>query len=188
VRKGAEFFRHVNYDLLTGPTSRCAWTTAAISSRTRDRFDVATADLIQPVHAGAGNLYSREYFMLVRDALADGGLALQWIGHRSDAQYKLIMRTFLEVFPHTTLWFDGQLMVGSVTPLTLAPALVDGKRARPETRLALDEVGLDSFDTLTAWYVAGPDELRRFVGEGPVLTDDRPIVEYHRRCRRMIRR
>lgn len=181
VRKGADYFRHVNYGLLQRPNVTLRVDDGRnFLARTRDRFDVATADLIQPVHAGAGNLYSREYFTLVRDTLADGGLALQWIGHRSDAQYKLIMRTFLEVFPQTTLWLDGQLMVGSVSPLTLSPALVDGKRARPETRLALDEVGLDSFDTLTSWYVAGPDELRRFVGEGPVLTDDRPMVEYHR--------
>jgi spermidine synthase len=181
VRKGAEFFRHVNYDVL----NRENVTLRVDDGRnflagTRDRFDVATADLIQPEHAGAGNLYSREYFTLVRDALADGGLALQWIGHRSEAQYKLIMRTFLDVFPHTTLWLDGQLMVGSMTPLTITPALVDAKRARPETRLALDEVGLDSFETLASWYVAGPDELRAFVGDGPVLTDDRPVVEYYR--------
>lgn len=181
VRKGAEFFRHVNYDLLHRENVTLRVDDGRnFLARTRDRFDVATADLIQPEHAGAGNLYSREYFTLVRNALAEGGLALQWIGHRSDTQYKLIMRTFLDVFPHTTLWLGGQLMVGSVTPLTITPALVDGKRARPETRLALDEVGLDSFDTLASWYVAGPDELRAFVGDGPVLTDDRPLVEYHR--------
>jgi len=181
VRKGAEFFRHVNYDVLNRENVTLRVDDGRnFLARTRDRFDVATADLIQPEHAGAGNLYSREYFTLVRNALGEGGLALQWIGHRSDTQYKLIMRTFLDVFPHTTLWFDGQLMVGSVTPLTITPALVDGKRARPETRLALDEVGLDSFETLASWYVAGPDELRAFVGDGPVLTDDRPIVEYHR--------
>jgi hypothetical protein len=57
---------------------------------------------------------------------------------------------------------------------------VDAKRLRHETRLALDEVGLDSFETLASWYVAGPDELRAFVGAGPLLTDDRPMVEYHR--------
>lgn len=181
VRKGAEYFRHVNYDLLHRENVTLRVDDGRnFLARTRDRFDVVTADLIQPVHAGAGNLYSREYFTLVRDALAEGGLALQWIGQRSDAQYKLIMRTFLEVFPHTTLWLDGQLMVGSVTPLTLTPALVDAKRARPETRLALDEVGLDRFETLAKWYVAGPDDLRAFVGNGPVLTDDRPRVEYHR--------
>ncbi len=181
VRKGAEFFRHVNYDLLNRPNVRLRVDDGRnFLSLTAERFDVATADLIQPIHAGAGNLYSREYFTLVRDALAEGGLALQWIGQRPDTQYKLIMRTFLEVFPHTTLWLDGQLMVGSLQPLTLTPALVDHKRARPETRLALDDIGLDSFETLASWYVAGPDELRRFVGAGPVLTDDRPLVEYHR--------
>ena len=31
-----------------------------------------------------------------------------------------------------------------------------------------------------SWYTAGPDEMRRFVGDGPVLTDDQPLVEYHR--------
>ena len=71
-------------------------------------------------------------------------------------------------------------MVGGQAPLTLSPALVAAKRRATQTRAALDEVGLDSFETLTSWYTAGPDELRRFVGEGPLLTDDRPLVEYHR--------
>ena len=181
VRKGAGFFKHVNYDLLSRPNVRLRVDDGRnFLSLTRERFDVVTADLIQPIHAGAGNLYSREYFTLVRTALAANGLALQWIGHRPDTQYKLIMRTFLDVFPETTLWLDGQLMVGSVAPLTLSPALLDAKRAHPETRAALDEVGLDTFTTLTSWYTAGPDELRRFVGTGPLLTDDRPLVEYHR--------
>ena len=181
VRKGAGFFKHVNYDLLARPNVRLRVDDGRnFLSLTPDRFDVVTADLIQPEHAGAGNLYSREYFTLVRNALTHNGLALQWIGHRPDTQYKLIMRTFLEVFPETTLWLDGQLMVGSVTPLTLSPSLFDAKRGHAETRAALDEIGLDRFETLASWYLAGPAELRSFVGAGPVLTDDRPLVEYHR--------
>ena len=181
VRKGAEFFKHVNYDLFARPNVRVRVDDGRnFLSLTDQRFDVVTADLIQPIHAGAGNLYSREYFQLVHDAVADDGLVLQWIGHRSEAQYKLIMRTFLDVFPYTTLWFDGQLLVGSKRPLRISPAAFAAKRARAETRAALDEVGLDSFATLTSWYRAGPDELRRFVGEGPLLTDDRPLVEYYR--------
>jgi spermidine synthase len=135
---------------------------------------------MQPIHAGAGNLYSREYFSLVRDALASGGLALQWIGHRPPTQYRLIMRTFLEVFPHATLWFDGNLMVGSEMPLRLDPLVFAAKRRDPRTASALDEIGLHSFDTLCGWYTAGPEEMRRYVGEGPLLTDDRPLLEYHR--------
>jgi spermidine synthase len=181
VRKGAEFFKHVNYDLFARPNVRVRVDDGRnFLSLTDARFDVVTADLIQPIHAGAGNLYSREYFQLVHDALTDDGVVLQWIGHRPDSQYKLIMRTFLDVFPHTTLWADGLLRVGGKRPLRLARAPFEAKRANDVTRAALDEIGLDSFETLTSWFVAGPDELRRFVGDGPLLTDDRPLVEYHR--------
>lgn len=48
----------------------------------------------------------------------------------------------------------------------------------PGRREALAELGIDSFEALLGAYRAGPDELRRFVGPGPVLTDDRPLVEY----------
>ena len=181
VRRAAPFFAHISYDVLNQPN---------VSMRIDDgrnflllsgqTFDVITADIIQPIHAGAGNVYSREYFTLVRHALRENGLALQWIGHRPQTQYRLIMRTFLDVFPHTTLWFDGNLMVGSTKPLRLSEQLFVAKRSDPRTAAALDEVGLTSFDVLRSWYTAGPDDLRRFVGGGLVLTDDRPLLEYHR--------
>jgi spermidine synthase len=44
-------------------------------------------------------VYSKEYFTLVKNALHQDGVALQWIGLRPSIEYKLIMRTFLEVFP-----------------------------------------------------------------------------------------
>jgi spermidine synthase len=181
VRKASSFFAHINYDVLHRPNVRIAVDDGRnylmFSRRT---FDVITADIIQPVHAGAGNLYSREYFTLVRNALEDDGLALQWIGRRPFPQYSLIMRTFLDVFPNATLWLDGNLMVGSKHPLRVTREAFESKRSSPETAAALDEIGLRSFDILTSWYTAGPDAMRHFVGAGPLLSDDRPLVEYHR--------
>jgi spermidine synthase len=181
VRKAAVFFAHVNYDVLNQPNVRVRVDDGRnFLTLSGERFDVITADIIQPVHAGAGNLYSREYFSLVRAALNDNGLVLQWIGHRERSQYALIMRTFLDVFPHATLWFDGNLMVGSVTPLRLDPETVSAKLVSPVTARALEDIGLTSFDVLASWYTAGPEAMRQFVGPGPLLTDDRPLVEYHR--------
>jgi hypothetical protein len=34
------------------------------------------------------------------------------------------------------------------------------------------------FDRLVGQYIAGPKELRKLAGEGSILTDDRPRVEY----------
>ncbi len=180
VRKAAPFFAHVNYDLLNRPNVNVRIDDGRnFLSLTERRFDVITADIIQPGHAGAGHVYSKEYFTLVRNALKDDGVVLQWIGHRPFVEYTLIMRTFLEVFPHATLWNDANFMVGTLQPLAIDPGALDRLRQHPETREALDAVGLKNFADLRSWYTAGPDEMRAFVGAGPVLTDDRPLVEYH---------
>jgi spermidine synthase len=147
---------------------------------TSRRFDVITADIIQPNHAGAGLLYSREYFALMRRALRPGGLVLQWIGERPEAHYKALMRTFLDVFPDATLWHQGQLLVGSLEPLQVDVAALQVRMAVPATKAALAAVNFDGESTLASWYTAGPAAMHRFVGEGPLLTDDRPLLEYHR--------
>jgi spermidine synthase len=82
------------------------------------------------------------------------------------------------VFPHATLWHDGQLLVGSLGPLHVNPAAIEARMTSPVTRAAIEAVGFHGIDTLAAWYTAGPDAMRRFVGDGPILTDDRPLLEY----------
>jgi hypothetical protein len=32
---------------------------------------------------------------------------------------------------------------------------------------------------MVADYAASPSDLRRFLGPGPILTDDRPLLEYY---------
>jgi spermidine synthase len=172
------FFRGINNDVLRRPNVRLRVDDGRnyLLTTTR-RYDVVTADVILPIHAGAGNLYSEEYFRLVRGALEPGGLVLQWVSG-TEAEYKLIMRTFLRVFPNTTLWGDGSLMLGSVEPLRLRRADFERKLQSPAGPSIVATLGVKSFDKLLEQYVAGPDELRRYVGDGPVLTDDRPLVEY----------
>jgi len=172
------FFRGINFDVLRKPHARLIVDDGRNHLLLTDaRYDVVTADVILPIHAGSGNLYSAEYFQLVRQALRPGGLVLQWVAG-TEAEYTLIMRTFLSVFPETTLWFDGSLMLGSVEPLRLKKEEFDWKLAVPGRREALAAAGLHSFEDLLDAYLAGPDEMRAYVGEGPVLTDDRPMVEY----------
>ena len=180
VRKAAPHFAHINYDLINRPNVSIRIDDGRnFLALTDRRFDVITADIIQPGHAGAGLVYSKEYFTLVKNALQQDGVALQWIGLRPSIEYKLIMRTFLEVFPHATLWYEANFMVGTLKPLAIDPSALARMRQHPETREALDAVGLTQFEVLRSWFSAGPDEMRAFVGDGPVLTDDRPLVEYH---------
>jgi spermidine synthase len=178
VTAADRFFRPINGALLRQPHTRVLVDDGRnFLLLTKQRYDVITADVILPIHAGAGNLYSAEYFTLVRRALRPGGIAVQWIAG-TDAEYKLIMRTFLSVFPETTLWADGSLMIGAPEPLRLRRSDLEWKLQVPARRQMLAELGITNFEKLLALYRAGPDELRHYVGHGPLLTDDRPLAEY----------
>jgi spermidine synthase len=141
------------------------------------RYDVITADVIIPIFAGSGNLYSQEYFTLMRRALNRGGLVVQWVAG-TEAEYKTIARTFLSVFPQTTVWGDGTLLLGSIEPLQIRRSDFERKAQSPGRAEGLRDLGFDSFETLKKSFVAGPTELAVFVGDGEVLTDDRPLAEY----------
>ena len=182
VIEGASFYKRVNHNV----TDRDNVTFRVDDGRnflllTDDEFDVITADIIQPQHAGAGKVWSVEYWRLVRDALAADGVFLQWIGRdRPDPVYRMMVRSFLEVFPNATLWDGGQLLVGTKGPLRLDPVALEEKLTNPRFAKAFGRAGLSSADALLGRYTAGPDALRRFAGDGPRLTDDRPRIEYYR--------
>src|SRR6185295_6072827 len=119
VVNAAPMFTAINYGVLSRPNVRVRvddgrnWMLL-----TGKRYDVVTADVIHPIFAGSGNLYSAEYFRLMRSVLNRGGMVVQWVSG-TEAEYKTIARTFLSVFPETTVWGDGSLLLGSMEPLRL---------------------------------------------------------------------
>jgi spermidine synthase len=182
VVQGARlFFSGVNGDVLDQPNVDVRVDDGRNYMLTTDKkYDVITADIIVPEHAGAATVWSVDYWRVARDALKDDGIMVQWIPARYDAEYRYIMRSFLEVFPNATLWERGSMLVGSKHPLTLDRAAFERKLEDPQARAAMQAVGITDFDALVAKYTAGPDEMRAFVGHGPLLTDDRPRLEYSR--------
>jgi spermidine synthase len=172
VVAGAAYFTSINFNLLNRPNVKLHVDDGRnFMMMTRKKYDVITADIILPRHAGAGALYSKEYYELVRSRLAPGGVAMQWNGGDSESEYKMLMRTFVSVFPHTTLWGDGSLMLGSLEPFTLSASAYEARRT-----------GFEQFPwdiaTLKRIFIAGPEQIREFVGDGPILTDDKPLIEY----------
>ena len=184
VVEAAPFFSHVSGDVLRRENVVLRVDDGRNYLRmTSRRYDVLTADIIQPIHAGAGNLYSVEYFALARRVLRDRGLMLQWIGHREEHHYKLIMRTFLHVFPQATLWADGTLMVGSLAAAPLNRESYERRSLTPEVLFGLSRVGSTASMRCCADTPRAPTKCAASSADGPLLTDDRPLLEYHRSLR-----
>ncbi len=104
----------------------------------------------------------------------------QWVAPHDDYQYKMMIRTFLSVFPHVSLWLTSDLLIGSREPITLDLAETADRFASPRAREALASAGFDSPEAAAAAFVATREELEAYVGDGPILTDDRPVIEYFR--------
>jgi spermidine synthase len=175
VVEGARFFEDINFGLLTRPNVHLRVDDGRnYLLTTKKKYDIITADIILPRNAGAGALYAKEYFELVRRALADGGLALQWNGAATETPYKLIGRTFVSVFPETTLWGDGSLLLGTQQPFTFSQSTYERRRQDARFREFFDW----DLDTIRQSYIAGPPHLAAWLGQGPLLTDDKPVIEY----------
>jgi len=183
VLDAARRFDDVNFGVLDRPNLRVHVGDGRNWLLTTDeRYDVITADIMEPRSPGAGALWSREFWELARDRLTPDGIMLQWTDStRSAAEFAAIARTFLDVFPNGTLWWDGNYLVGTRQPLRLDRARFEAKvRDRPALRAMLERHGVATFDQLVARYTNGPDGVRAVVGDGPRLTDDRPLIEYWR--------
>ena len=132
VISAAPFFRVANADVLQRPNVHLAIDDGRnYLLRNRQLYDVVTADVVHPYDAGATNLYSVEYFKLVARSLTPNGIMVQWVSPGSAFEHSLIVRTFLEAFPNSTLWLGGDLLVGSPSPLRISQAELESRLADP---------------------------------------------------------
>ncbi len=69
------------------------------------QFDLILSEPSNPWMAGISNLFTREFYIQVREQLRPGGILTQWIHtyHFSLTDYCLIARTILDVFPHAAV-------------------------------------------------------------------------------------
>lgn len=146
----------------------------ALIMRSDKRYDVIEADALRPSSAYAGNLYSREYFQLLRAHLKPGGLAVTW------APTRRIHDTFLSVFPFV-LRFD-QIAIGSSDPIEFEPSTVLSRARDFSVQRYYRRAGLD-IDALVldhtppgASKLYGPQDSR--ADAGAVNTDLFPRDEF----------
>ena len=142
----------------------------------RQRYDVIIQDLFFPYRAGVGNLYTWEHYRHVRSRLAKGGRVGQWIALNQVGLPELqsLVRTFTDVFPHTSLWLTGGylLLYGGLEPLHLTwPTF----QQRFDTVPPITPTTISDF--LSMFVATGP-AVHHWAAKAPRNTDDNALIEY----------
>jgi len=160
--------------LLEDPRFRFVFTDGrSFIGRQMETYDVIEADALRPNSAYAGNLYSYEYFMLIRGRLNPGGLAVTW------APTERVRTTFLRAFPHVIQ--IGPILVGSVDPINYDPAVIRARAEDPFTLAYYARAGINHLAALAPLLTAA--DLRLDPASLPVQdinTDLHPRDEYSR--------
>ncbi|MGB7769690.1 MAG: fused MFS/spermidine synthase [Verrucomicrobiia bacterium] len=193
--RAAELFSKENNGVLQNPKAHVVIDDGRNYILTAPRkWPVIISDSTHPKSADSWVLYTREFYQLVHDHLTTNGVFVEWLPRHglTTAEYKIIVRTFLSVFPHTSLWVtQGMDAEGSCVPYTLLvgtsqPLSIDvtqlGARLREEpVRRDLERYGLDTPAGFLDSFLCSEITLRHWVGEGPVNTDNLPYTQYETR-------
>ena len=154
-------------------------------------YDIIVTDPPPPIYSsGASVISSLEYYQAGHARLTTGGVMMQWLPFGgSVAETKAHLRTFRAVYPHVTVAFGpgghGMFMLGSDAPMTFTDAAIRKVLARPGVLADISSAIDSPAHTVDAWARLIPSlvwitdaKLDRFVGDGPLVTDDRPFSEY----------
>lgn len=184
VPAAATLFADVNGQALEDPRLDLVVDDARARLLSRsDLYDVVISQPSNPWVAGVANLFTTDFYQLVRRRLRPGGLFCQWLqGYRIDPRdLRGVVRSFLEVFPEATLWEESAgggdyFLVGSTGPVRIDPSrLVETPAAVSQD---LRRAGVAGAPDLLARFVAGPRGLRDFSAGARRHTDDDPYLEW----------
>ena len=99
-------------------------------------YDVIEADALRPTSAYSGNIYSKEYFELIRARLRPGGFAVTW------CPTARVLNTFRAVFPHV-VYCEKLALIGSNQPIHLDWPTVMQRAKSPFTVRHYGRSGID---------------------------------------------
>ena len=147
---------------------------------THEQFDLITGEPPPPDLDGVVNLYSREYFSLMREHLAEGGIATYWLPTHSLSQENAlaVIHAFCDALPDCSLWNGaGSDWMLAGTRNARGPVSEERFRAQwadPTVATELAALGFERPEDLGALFIADATYLRAISAATPPVVDDFP--------------
>jgi spermidine synthase len=142
-------------------------------------YDLITGEPPPPIIAGVVNLYTREYFQLLRAHLSAGGMVSYWLPlmNLSAPAARSLIAGFCAAFADCSLWHGSarnfmllgtQGALGPVTPTQF------GAQWRSASATELRDVGFELPEQLGATFIGDAAYLGAITQDSAPLSDDRP--------------
>jgi predicted membrane-bound spermidine synthase/tetratricopeptide (TPR) repeat protein len=147
-------------------------------------YDVITAEPSNPWIAGIANLYTREFYQVIKSKIKDDGVFAQWIHNYSMSpdDFRMVFRTFAEAFPHVSLWSMKEsdfLLIGSKQEQRFDyPALKKIYDSNKMLQSDLEYLGLSDVYAVQGFYRMNRENFLAFSKGAAINTDDGAELEF----------
>jgi spermidine synthase len=150
-----------------------------------EEFDVIISEPSNPWMSGAASLFTVDFFQIARRRLKDDGIFLQWLQlyELSPENIHALIRTFRSVFPEVLIFSpdpfsNDTLLLGSKNPIRVDHARLAKAFSDPRMKAELVRAEVFEPEDLLGLFLLGTNQIERFVGKGPLNTDDNAMIEY----------
>ncbi|MBM3319201.1 MAG: fused MFS/spermidine synthase [Candidatus Eisenbacteria bacterium] len=180
----AAFFRSVNRGILDHPKFRLIIDDGrTFIFAAEEKYDLISFNAIHPSHSPA--LYTSDFYAECRARMTEKGLICAWVPTNSftERQFQILLRTFLSVFPHSSLWYvnpNHLVLIGALEPLRIDYDDFVRKASLPGVREDLARYTMEDPLRLLAFHLMDEHALERYTRSVPVNSDDKPYLEYSR--------
>lgn len=154
-------------------------------------YDIVSVEVGQSFRPQIASFYTVDFYRDVKKRLTKNGLACQFVpvAFFTVEEFRSVVRSFLEVFPQSTLWFNKYAECILIGNATTQPRLSTQRlRLLKNDSIIRSDLNysfidrpwllMNKQDVFAANFLMGPDMLAKISGNAPTYTDDRPILEY----------
>ena len=140
----------------------------------------------QPSHSwlsGVANLFTQEFFEIVKGNLTERGVFSQWLNlyNMDEAVLKSIMRTFYSVFPHGVVFTDRNdqemIMIGSMSPVRFHWQKLEAMTQNPTLQANLSQLPFNDAFSFLSVYTASRQTVMEETKGAKLNTDINAFAE-----------
>ena len=181
VIQGSRFFHTAGRDPLDDPRVRVILEDGrTVLAHSHERFGLVVSEPSNPWMAGVHNLFTLDFYRLVRRHLAANGVFAQWIQlyEISPDTFRSILGAFLKVFPNGQAYAASGRADLVLVACDSSRALSLARLSEPRVAPLLNRAKLLGPDALAAFWVGSFDSLQALAKGADLNTDDHRIAEY----------
>ncbi len=149
-----------------------------------ETYNTIISEPSNPWQTGNANLFTSDFYQLVKKRLKPGGVFCQWLPlyDMKPRHYKILLNTLKQSFKYVNLWLflSDTVLIASDEPLQLYPQQVEKIMSVPRARELMAQLDIHSLTDLLSFFYLDTLGVDRFLIKAPLTlnTDAFPIIEF----------